>query len=1239
MVDLGQVEESAKNLGPRFNLQKVENPLELNFDELYEAGYSNYDIADAVADEFDKDFQGFLDQGGNIDDFLYTYTNIAKPGSIGAFTDRLLRGLTKSTPITAGIVGGAKLGARVPYAQPAPTIAGATIGGLAGMTTGEEAVELGENLGFFETRPPFRQDRLFAITGDIIGEGLPLIPASRFFKQGAQTTAGFLVSQRLNKLPNFFSLPGRGYQGAENILSEIGKTARGEKGAAARRLFTGVETSARVASGAVGAQGEKYGGEVGQFAGEIGGGTFEPRILIARHIPNLLNKLTGKMGSGAREIALGEMLRTFIKKYGEDPDEVVRELESAMRTDPARVQAFMQQLGVDLDLPPLTPDQITGSPVLKLLRQTVAKRGLDKTVNVEAAARAERGFVFIQQVIDALKETGDPDAIRAAANIQSDAFESIIINNFQTANNGALAAARSLGRNDDFDIISLNLKNNFDQIIKNANAQEEKLWKEVPDDMEMSAENLMEALPGIKQEYLLESEDFPPAIANQISIFRKRMGLEEIDEAVNPDIIRAQKTLDNIGAVAKKDYEDVAEEYGNLSLDILPITNPEDSVDPDLMETTPVKVLDTIRALKRRFGSDLAPAERARLNNAEKVAEAELKLLKAQQASFTASAPQNEPILVRQMTLLRSRALEEARKAMKEGDRSKAKALGKLANAILEDLDFIAEGADDSYDTARAFSRGKNDALRRTFLGDIMARDKDGGDVYEPTLLHLALFDGGADAAAMRFRDIQDGAGFVQRELDRLGVEDELRIPLNDVEFGPVNEMSLESAMAQAVQYAAAKVIDADTGRINSKAAANFLQENEMLLRRFPQIKTMLEQGKQFEDAVKLYSKNREKFADMAAGNSVLAKLVRYENPTLAISEALGHPSQPITNLETIILNVKTGLKSPTVVQELAEIGYDTELGMNAFRSAMLGWMWNTHGGSANNFSPSAALQGMFRPAQKGTALKAAQKTEGDAAVKAAAAKTAARQRVSVADVLKREGIFTQAELDRLEYLLERGQRLEVAMKKGGQTAENMVDELGGLTDLLVRLGGARFGTDVANLAGLQSNTLITGGAGVRFFRNMFGKVPEGLQLTLLEKAVLDPEFLVKVLKKGGSPEENLQNMKFLNAYLVSAGLSVGDEDDVSPGPDIEIETPLMQRPDGLDPYIIRQPSLRERIDEILSQTSMAPAPNAAQPPAPSVAPPSPSLAQAQTPPQPDTRRRMAAAFPGDGIMGLLGTG
>ena len=81
-----------------------------------------------------------------------------------------------------------------------------------------------------------------------------------------------------------------------------------------------------------------------------------------------------------------------------------------------------------MDLPPLTPDQITGSPVLKMLRQTVAKRGLDQTVTAESVARAEKGFEFIEQVVMALRATGDPDAIRAAANIQADAIESIIIN-------------------------------------------------------------------------------------------------------------------------------------------------------------------------------------------------------------------------------------------------------------------------------------------------------------------------------------------------------------------------------------------------------------------------------------------------------------------------------------------------------------------------------------------------------------------------------------------------------------------------------------------------------------------------------------------------------------------------------------------------------------------------------------------------------------------------------------------
>ena len=52
----------------------------------------------------------------------------------------------------------------------------------------------------------------------------------------------------------------------------------------------------------------------------------------------------------------------------------------------------------------------------------------------------------------------------------------------------------------------------------------------------------------------------------------------------------------------------------------------------------------------------------------------------------------------------------------------------------------MAEGAD-SYDVARAFPRQKR-CSAPDFLGDIMACDKDGGDIMS-RLLHLSLFDGG----------------------------------------------------------------------------------------------------------------------------------------------------------------------------------------------------------------------------------------------------------------------------------------------------------------------------------------------------------------------------------------------------------------------------------------------------------------------------------------------------------------
>lgn len=1120
---------------PTGPLQKAENAVPLNYDALYDAGYSNYDIAKGVGQEVDKDVDAYLKMGGNVNDFLYVYTNAAEPGGFSAFTDRLLRGLTKAGPTVAMTIAGGKIGAAGGPAAPITVPLGMAIGAASGLQVGEDLVGFGEDMGLFETNPPLKQDRFFAVAGDILGEGIPMVMSMPYLVKSSTSNAGILMSERLNNISglkgSIFRAPGRAYTGIENFLRSVGQTARGEKGKVAQRTLFGVESGALTASAVGGATGQETlrGGEMGRFGGEVVGGFFEPRLFIvrnlARYIKGAPSAISSQFGAEAQEAKLGAKLRTLFQKYGENPDDLITQLEE----NPENMQKILNDLQMDLDLPPLTPAQITGSPVLRLLENQVGKKLGSSSVDQEALARAQKGFEFTEQIIQALIAQGDPDSIRAATQIRADAIGSLIEQSLLRANANAQTTASRLGNNQDFDVIGRNLKTQFDQIIKNANEQESRLWNEVPKDMTISVEGLFDAVRAIDEKYFLTAEDFPPAIATELRILKA-----QTDEAV----------------------EGAAEEV-----------------------TGEVKVST--------------------------------------------------------LTKLRSRALDAAREALRQGDKGKAKALGDLGNAILEQLNQVAEGGDPAYDIARAFSRGKNDAFRRTFLGDTMARDRDGAEVLEPSLLAGALFEGGADATALRFRQIQDGAGFVQKELDRLDIPEGLRIPLDDLDFGPVSQASLDSALNQAVQLTAAKVLNPSTGRIDPQRAARFTEEYKVLLRNFPQIDTMLKDGRQFEDMVKLMEKNRGQYEKALKANTALGKVLRYESPTVAIAEGLGG-TRPVDSLESIIRTVKKAA-NPKYAKRLEAEGVSATDAMDGLKSAMLEWTWTKAGGSADNFNFAAAKKALFEPLQKGASstsgrVAQAQAEAGTTGAEAVAGqlKTQARQRQSVAEVLQREGVFTQAELDRLEYILDQGAKIQTAVRRGGAATDELIDEMGFFSDLLVRLGGAKFGTSLAQATGMTSQGLVEAGAGVRFAQNKLQKTPAGSQLRLLEKAVLEPEFMVKLLKKSGSEAQKAKDLKFLHAYLINAGLALADEDDTSPGPDVEIETPLSQRPEGtIDPYILESQQVGP-----VSMSSPQPPRVTTPAPLPATAPSVGTLAQAPSSLQ--TRNRMSAAFPSDGILGLM---
>ena len=67
---------------PTGPLQKAENAVPLNYDALYDAGYSNYDIAKGVGQEVDKDLTLILRWAATLTTFC---TSILTPQSLGAF--------------------------------------------------------------------------------------------------------------------------------------------------------------------------------------------------------------------------------------------------------------------------------------------------------------------------------------------------------------------------------------------------------------------------------------------------------------------------------------------------------------------------------------------------------------------------------------------------------------------------------------------------------------------------------------------------------------------------------------------------------------------------------------------------------------------------------------------------------------------------------------------------------------------------------------------------------------------------------------------------------------------------------------------------------------------------------------------------------------------------------------------------------------------------------------------------
>lgn len=166
---------------------------------------------------------------------------------------------------------------------------------------------------------------------------------------------------------------------------------------------------------------------------------------------------------------------------------------------------------------------------------------------------------------------------------------------------------------------------------------------------------------------------------------------------------------------------------------------------------------------------------------------------------------------------LRSKLLEEARKARKAGDRNKARLAGNLADAILADLDSFAVQSGDEmlaaqYQAARDFTRRLNETFRQGAIGRTLGFAREGGSAVPAEETLARTIGRGGEGGAQAAREIGRAAGAEDLGVDparaagvRLGAEDYLRSQFSDA---AVRNGQLDPSAGQRFMTANAEVLD-----------------------------------------------------------------------------------------------------------------------------------------------------------------------------------------------------------------------------------------------------------------------------------------------------------------------------------------------------------------------------------------------------------------------------------------------
>tara|TARA_R110000868_G_scaffold46798_1_gene154257 strand:+ start:2174 stop:4984 length:2811 start_codon:yes stop_codon:yes gene_type:complete len=443
--------------------------------------------------------------------------------------------------------------------------------------------------------------------------------------------------------------------------------------------------------------------------------------------------------------------------------------------------------------------------------------------------------------------------------------------------------------------------------------------------------------------------------------------------------------------------------------------------------------------------------------------------------------PEKLAIYSNDLIILRSRMLELGREAIGKGDLSDARVYSHMAEAVLDEADGLMRGMPE-YETARNFSREFNQTFKQTFAGSVQRTGPDGADRLSPELVMHKAIAGGDEASNLKFGELERATRFLKDQ------------NVVDVDVARDLVPDLMQAQEDFLRIVVSETVDPNTGVVNPSRVQAFLGRHSELLDRFPNLKTQIDDALSSAEGLSALEATQRGQTKILDAQTAFGKLAKVENPVQAVTTSMGG-NAPVGDLVKLAKLAKRG---PGAVEGL--------------RASVIAYAMGKATNSSGRVDFAAMRKVLFDPIN-----------EGDP---------------SMIGVLLKENVVDDATISRMKKIFDTADNVTSASTARAISDLDMLQETDGLTDLILRGGGAFLATTAAKSLGITGSgpSLVIAAGGSRQARRLFDKVPQGMVQQILIDAAQNPEFMAMLLAKPSATKDKLKLLKQLHAYVLSAG-------------------------------------------------------------------------------------------------------